>query len=267
MARARDPKRDDAKNLYLESKGKILLKDIAERLGKSASQIRKWKNLDKWDELLKGNVTNEINSNVTNGQQFEKVDVSNAGAEKKGYRSNPKNQFTKRNEASVKHSFYRRWLPQDMMEIIEETKDFTLADRLWFQIETKFAALIQLHKIMFIESRNDTLGERQSWTKGKSSGESFKIVYAFEQYAEYIKTEARLTAEWRNVVKQFLELSDEYDERRMKLEQMTLNIEKTKTDIERNNIAIAKESGMEDEYEDDGFIEALKGVEVDWDAD
>ena len=69
MARARDPKRDDAKQLYIESKGKILLKDIAERLGKSASQIRKWKSIDEWDKLLKGNVTNESNSNVTIGKE------------------------------------------------------------------------------------------------------------------------------------------------------------------------------------------------------
>lgn len=69
MARQRDPKRDEAKQLYLESEGKMLLKDIAERLEKSASQIRKWKNLDKWDELLKGNVTNESNSNVTNEKE------------------------------------------------------------------------------------------------------------------------------------------------------------------------------------------------------
>lgn len=38
--------------------------------------------------------------------------------------------------------------------------------------------------------------------------------------------------------------------------------------IEKELIAIRKANGDDhDEYEDDGFIEALKGVEVDWDAD
>lgn len=267
MARARDPNRDVAKQMYLDSNGEMLLKDIAAQLGKSSSQIRNWKTKDKWDEQLNDCATNETNDCATIGKQSAKVVPSNARSKKASGNPNPKNQFTKRNEVSVKHGFYRQWLPQDMVEIIEETKDFTLADRLWFQIETKFASLIQLHKIMFVESRNDTLKEVQSWSNGESSSESYKIVYAFEQYAEYIKTEARLTAEWRNVVKQFLELSDEYDERRMKLEQMTLNIEKTKTDIERNNIAIAKETGAADEYEDDGFLDALKGVKVDWSDD
>lgn len=69
MARARDPNREVAKKLYLESDGKMLLKDIAAQLGKSDTQIRKWKNLDKWDDHLKGNVTNESKSNVTNRKQ------------------------------------------------------------------------------------------------------------------------------------------------------------------------------------------------------
>lgn len=65
MARQRDPKRDIAKEIWLESKGKKILKDIAQELGVSDSQIRKWKSLDKWGDDLKSNVTNG-KSNVTN---------------------------------------------------------------------------------------------------------------------------------------------------------------------------------------------------------
>ncbi len=43
--------------MWLESKGQMLLKDITEQLELSDSQIRKWKNQDKWDDQLKGNVT------------------------------------------------------------------------------------------------------------------------------------------------------------------------------------------------------------------
>ena len=243
MARARDPNRDKAKQLYLESNGEMLLKDIAAQLSKSDSQIRKWKNLDKWDDELKGNVTNETKSNVTNRKHSKKVDDSKGEGKARSGNPNPKNQFTKRNEVSVKHGFYRQWLPMDMVEIIEETKDFTLADRLWFQIETKFASLIQLHKIMFVENRSDTLKEESAYNSGEGgSGQTFKTIYAFEQYEAYIRTEARLTSEWRNVVKQFLELSDEYDERRIKLEQMQLNVEKTQMEIEKTKADINKDT-------------------------
>jgi len=57
MARARSPARDKAYEIYKESHGKKLLKDIAAELYVSDAQIRKWKNQDKWDDLMNGNVT------------------------------------------------------------------------------------------------------------------------------------------------------------------------------------------------------------------
>ena len=61
MPRARSPKRDEAYKMWLDSGGKKKLKDIASDLGVSESQVRKWKNLDKWN----GNVTNQSKGNVT----------------------------------------------------------------------------------------------------------------------------------------------------------------------------------------------------------
>lgn len=65
MPRQRSPNRDKAKELYINSKGKMPLKDIASQLDIPDTQIRKWKSLDKWDEELKGNVT-KTKRNVTN---------------------------------------------------------------------------------------------------------------------------------------------------------------------------------------------------------
>lgn len=65
MARQRDPRRDEAKKIWLESNGEKQLKEIASELNVSDSQIRKWKSQDKWSAELKSNVTNG-KSNVTN---------------------------------------------------------------------------------------------------------------------------------------------------------------------------------------------------------
>lgn len=65
MARKRDPRRDEAKKIWLDSGGKKVLKELASELNVSDSQIRKWKSVDKWAKELKGNVT-KSNSNVTN---------------------------------------------------------------------------------------------------------------------------------------------------------------------------------------------------------
>ena len=65
MARKRDPRRDQAKEIWLKSNGKKVLKELANELNVSDSQIRKWKSIDKCADELKGNVTNS-KSNVTN---------------------------------------------------------------------------------------------------------------------------------------------------------------------------------------------------------
>lgn len=57
MADARNDRRSEerkrAEQIYLDSNGKKLLKDIASECSVPDSRIRKWKSLDKWDEQLK----------------------------------------------------------------------------------------------------------------------------------------------------------------------------------------------------------------------
>ncbi len=87
MARQRSPNRGKAKQMWLDSNGKMLLKDIAAELGVSDSQIRKWKNQDNWEAALNSNVTNESNSNATNRKGAPKGNknaVGNKGGAPRG---------------------------------------------------------------------------------------------------------------------------------------------------------------------------------------
>lgn len=64
LPRVRSEKRDKAYRLWLDSGKKKKLKDIAKELDVSESQIRKWKNQDNWNgnvTIPKGNVTNQKN--------------------------------------------------------------------------------------------------------------------------------------------------------------------------------------------------------------
>lgn len=67
MPRARSPARDKAKDIWLASGKQKKLKDIATGLNVSESQIRQWKNKDKWEASTKpnNNVTNGSKDNVT----------------------------------------------------------------------------------------------------------------------------------------------------------------------------------------------------------
>ncbi|EMF0506372.1 small subunit of terminase [Enterococcus hirae] len=87
MARKRDPRRDEAKKIWLESNGEKQLKEIASELNVSDSQIRKWKSQDKWSAELKSNVTND-KSNVTN-QGGAPIGNQNAKGNKGNSRASP----------------------------------------------------------------------------------------------------------------------------------------------------------------------------------
>lgn len=238
MPRARDPNRNKAFELYKESNGKMLLKDIAEQLGKSDSQIRKWKNQDKWDEVLKGNVT-KSKSNVTNGSKGVKVVTDeppkkDGRVKKRSGNPNPQNQFTKRNKAAMIHGLRSKFFFPEQIEIMEALQDFDIVDQIWLQIEISFSAIIRAQKIMWVEDPFDHLKE----VSGEMSGETisktdYKVVYAHERYESYIKAQSRAMAEYRNLIKQFLDLTTEDDERRLKLEQMQLAIDKTKAEIKQ----------------------------------
>ncbi|EPY08215.1 phage-like terminase small subunit yqas [Paenibacillus alvei TS-15] len=87
MARERSPNRDRAKEMWLDSGGKIKLKDIAADLGLGETQIRKWKSVDRWADALTSNVTNDSNSNVTKRRGAPKGNrnaVGNSGGAPKG---------------------------------------------------------------------------------------------------------------------------------------------------------------------------------------
>lgn len=75
MARQRSPDRDKAFEIYKTSKGEKPLIDIAAELNLKPSQIRKWKSQDKWDEQMNGNVTIAKRSvtNVKNPKTKEKL--------------------------------------------------------------------------------------------------------------------------------------------------------------------------------------------------
>ncbi|EIT2811407.1 small subunit of terminase [Enterococcus faecium] len=100
MARQRDPRRDEAKKIWLESNGEKQLKDIASELNVSDSQVRKWKSQDKWSAELKSNVTNG-KSNVTN-QGGAPIGNQNAKGNKGNSRASP----PKRNKNALKTGEY-----------------------------------------------------------------------------------------------------------------------------------------------------------------
>lgn len=236
----------------------ITFKDLAEKHGVKDSTIRSRKNREKWQR----NATDENatqRATKTKSVATEKDDAKPKRKRKeqknRSGNPNPPNQFTKRNRAAVTHGLFANFIQPEQQEIIDQMQSLTIADQLWMQIEIKFSAIIRMQKIMWVEDEFDHLDKKSGYTSGmESGGETYAVVYAHERYESYIKAQARAMAEYRNLVKQYIELTDEFDERRLKLEQMQASVDKTKADTDFAQQRAEKLKGTK---KDTGLLDAL----------
>lgn len=72
MAKARDPNRDLAFEIYRRSKGNIDLVEIANSLNLPAGTIRGWKSKDKWDEKISGTFQSKTERSDKNMERSNK---------------------------------------------------------------------------------------------------------------------------------------------------------------------------------------------------
>lgn len=146
---------------------------------------------------------------------------------------NPSHRFPNHNSIQTKHGLFSKFLHEEQVEIIKVMDGLDFADQIWFQIELKFSAIIRMQKIMWVENERDHLREKSGSSQGLDGDSiSYKVIYAHERFESYIRAQARAMAEYRNLVKQYIELTDEFDERRLKLEGMQVNIDKSKAELE-----------------------------------
>ncbi|MFJ7700005.1 phage terminase small subunit [Lysinibacillus fusiformis] len=248
MARQRDPNRDKAFEIYKEHDGNIPLKDIAAQLSKGEGTVRGWKNKDKWDETLNGTLQSS-ERNVPN-----KVGAPKGNDNAKGNRGNPNPtpKFPKRNSIAEKHGFFSKFLPEETLEIMEAMNERSPADLIWDQIQIQYAAIIRAQRIMHVESKDEIIKEIKKEKYGYSEVETtnedgkteskyertldeveYNFQFAWERQAQLLTAQSRAIGELRSSIRQFVEMADADDERRLKLQQMQLGIDKTKLEIEK----------------------------------
>lgn len=225
MARPRNPKRDEAFRLWIETSGKKKLKDIAAELGVSDSQIRKWKNEDDWNKSLNGNVTNS-KSNVTKrtrgAPKGNKNALGNDGGAPIG------------NQNAVTHGLFSKYIPKETLELMGMLEEKSPADLIWDQIMIQYAAIIRAQKIMFVTSKDEMIKELKKEKETDNGIETeYEFQFAWDRQAQFLNAQSRAMSELRSLIKQFNDLANEDDERRLKLQKMQLDIDKSKAEIDK----------------------------------
>lgn len=241
-------KRDQAKKMYLDSNGSMPLKEIASKLDVSDGSVRGWKSRYKWDDELYGNgVTLQRNATTSKRSATKKRNTPKKRKEQKNRSGNPnpKNQFTKRNSAAVTHGFFRKYFPENALEIMESMNDRTPADLIWDQIQIQYAAIIRAQQIMYVTAKDEMIKElkKQKFeVKNFGDGEEkdyrpvetereYEFQFAWDRHATFMNAQSRAMSELRSLIKQFNEMAHEDDERRLKLEQMQLSVDKSKLEL------------------------------------
>ena len=233
MPRQRSPKRDLAYRLWLDSDRKRKLKDIAADLEISESQVRKWKNQDKWNS----NVTNKAKGNVTKKQGGQPGNKNAVG-----------NGAPLRNNNAEKFGFFRKYLPEETVSIITEMPEDPL-DVLWDQIQIAYAAIIRAQKIMYVEDRNDKTKEL---VVESEHAETYDIQQAWDKQEKFLQARARAQKTLEGMINRYDDLLHKNWD--LATEEQRARVEKLKAEAAR-----AKGEEADDGVEDDGFLEALKG--------
>lgn len=261
MARARSPNRDKAFEMWKKSGGNLLLKEIAAELGIKDSQVRKWKNQDKWDE--------QLNSNVTKSKRS----VTNKAGAPKGNQNAKGHGAPSGNQNAVTHGFFSKFLPIEILEIMDAMQERSAADLIWDQIQIQYAAIIRAQQIMFVQEKGEMIKElkkskyelvpdldKRGEFKQIATEDEYEFQFAWDRHATFLNAQSRAMGELRSLIKQFEELASMNDERRLKLEQMQTGINKAKRETEfiEERTKLLK-GAQKDTSLLDALVDAVKG--------
>ncbi|MGK9269223.1 phage terminase small subunit [Bacillus sp. SN1] len=210
-------------------------KDLAEKYGVSVNTIKSWKQRHGWERKKGAPIEKSVHTKK-GGQPGNKNALGNNGG------------APQKNQNAVTHGFFSKFLPEETLEIMEEIQERSPADMIWDQIQIQYAAIIRAQRIMFVQDKDDLAKELKKakyvyrpeededgneYFEKSIAEEELEIQFAWDRHATFLNAQSRAMGELRSLIKQFDQLAHEQDERRLKLEQMRLNIDKTKAEVER----------------------------------
>lgn len=143
-----------------------------------------------------------------------------------------------RNKNAVKHGLFANWLPSETLEIMNEVATSKPEDIIWNNIMIQYTAIIRAQKIMYVSGSEVLSKEVSKWSSSDSgSSEEYAIQYAWDKQANFLNAQSRAMSTLSNLIKQFVAIADEKDDRRKRLELMSAQIEKAVSDaaIAKNN--------------------------------
>ncbi|MEH7186487.1 terminase small subunit [Bacillus toyonensis] len=297
----RSVERDKAFEMYKDSKGEIPIEDIAEELGKSISLVRKWKSKDKWDENITGNITTgkKVITKVENPKTKKKLKAileDEELSEKErlfclyyvkyfnGTQAALKSGYTKESAHVQASRLLRR---ERVSSYIKELKG-ELVENVFVEA---MDVLKEYIKIAFADITNYvTFGQKEVPIMGMfgpvkdEAGNELTQMVNYVEFNEADMVDGSIITEVKkgkdgvsikladkmkalDKLAQYFDLVPDNFKRQIEEERHKMQMEVQKAQVDKIKADTARVKGEDgEEYEDDGFKEALEGkVEEVWD--
>ena len=225
MARAPDPRIEQAKAMYLEGQKLV---EIASQLNLPEGTVRRWKCTHKWDN--------------------ERSDKKSERSQKRKRGAQPKNQNAignnggapEQNKNAEKFGFFSKYLPEEAVSIIQEMPTDSL-DVLWDQIQIAYAAIIRAQQIMYVRDRDDMTKEK---TMSGETADAWEVQQAWDKQGKFLQAQARPQSELSSLIKQYDELvhkrwdlaTEEQKARIAQIKAQTDKLKGTDNDAELNRL-------------------------------
>jgi uncharacterized protein YjcR len=233
---------DEIRKEYETSK--VTLASLAEKYDIKIGTLKSRKSREGWS---RGSPKKDATKKQKKDATIEKKDANKrrggqtGNSNAKGNSGNQKASAPKQNTNALKHGLFAKNIPKETLDIMESImRDSAVIDLIWDQIKIQYAAIIRAQRIMFVRDQDDTTKEIKKEKIVRSDSmdaeeTEWEIQFAWDKHATFLNAQSRAMSELRSLIKQFDEMANIDDERRLKLEGMKLGIEKTKKEVEKLN--------------------------------
>lgn len=192
-------------------------KEIAEKYGVSLNTVKSWKQRHGWDRKKGAHKPKRVHTNKGGAPKGNKNAVGNRG----GPGGPPGN------DKAVTHGFFRKYLPAESLEIMEQLQTRSPLDIVWDNIMIQYTAIIRAQQIMYVRDRDDKTIEKVEEKDGNVIGERWEVQQAWDKQATFLQAQSRAMTTLQSLIKQY----DELLKTELATEEQQLRIAKIKGEV------------------------------------
>lgn len=192
-------------------------KEIAEKYDVSINTVKSWKQRHGWDRKKGAHKPKRVHTNKGGAPKGNKNAVGNRG----GPGGPPGN------DKAVTHGFFRKYLPAESLEIMEQLQTRAPLDIVWDNIMIQYTAIIRAQQIMYVRDRDDRTTTLIEEKDGSVSGQKWEVQQAWDKQATFLQAQSRAMTTLQGLIKQY----DELLKTELATEEQQLRIAKIKGEV------------------------------------